>query len=281
MKTLKLTSIAFAICFLLLGVQKSDAIKITEFPSDTEDTSYNGYTYHMAYVRTDKPIYHVSWYIDNTHVYGETLDSTTNYASFYPYDKIPGRIQGKKYEIGVKVWEWDADAEVFRSATDSYTVRMFEPLYLYHAGENTGAWGYAEISKFYYDGSYVVMNSYAYASNPSNNPKAKDPEDNPMQVVAWFRTNQFTGLNGDEIHPERRDTQSPETVKVGQTSQYFSPDGIADDGDEFDRWVGTKTDRDEPLYFLAHTHLHVYPLKGGKPDDWEVDTGVLEFDWTD
>lgn len=161
-------------CFILLiAVQQSDAIKITEFPSDTEDISYNGYTYHMASVRTDKPIYHVSWYIDDTHVHGETLDSTTNYASYYPYDKIPGTLQGVKYKIGVKVWEWDADAEEFRSATDSYKVRMFQPKWEteVHGGDgqqHPDVSGYVELTRHHFDGTNIIMEGYVSANNGSD-----------------------------------------------------------------------------------------------------------------
>ncbi|RKU09003.1 hypothetical protein C6501_15765 [Candidatus Poribacteria bacterium] len=183
MKYLKLSTIVIAICTLLLGVQQSDAIKITEFPSDTEDTSYGGYTYHMAYVRTDKPIYYVGWSIDGTHVHGETLDSTTNYASYYPYDKIPGTLQGSKYTIGVKVWEWDADAEEFRSTTASYKVKMFQPKWEteVHGGggqQHPDVSGYVELTRHYFDGTNIIMEGYVSANNGS---------DDAVWCSAWFK----------------------------------------------------------------------------------------------
>ena len=169
MKIMQSFGVAVAmICSLLLigVVNSSHAIEIEEFPSDTDDTSYGGYTYHMAYVKTDNPIYHVSWYIDNEWVYGETLNSTTSYASYYPYDKIPGIISGEEYKIGVKVWEWDAEDEEFRSTTDSYNVRMFEPMVEYdaHPKELNGVRGYAELSKHYRNGNDVIMDFYVEVS---------------------------------------------------------------------------------------------------------------------
>ena len=205
MLTLRSIGIAIAICSLCMFTMAntSEAIKIVDFPSDTEDTSYNGYTYHMAYVKTDVPIYHVNWYIDDVIAYSETLDSTTKKASYFPcYDptssaKIPGSIKGKKYDIGVEVWEWDADDEEFRSTTASYTVRMFEPIYLYKQGEKTGAWGSVEISRFYYNGSDIVMSASAYASNPSDNPKAGDLDKFPLTVLPWFWTQKYPAPDGN------------------------------------------------------------------------------------
>lgn len=128
----------------------------------------------MAYVRTDTPIYHVNWYIDGTHVHGETLDSTTNYASYYPYDRIPGSVRGTKYTIGVKVWEWDADAEEFRSTTDSYVVRMFQPIETYSPEttpkKNPSASGYAALNRQYYNGGDIVMECSVSASSSKKGP---------------------------------------------------------------------------------------------------------------
>lgn len=277
MKSIGMTLAILCSLFVFGMVNSSHAIQIVDFPSDTEASSYNGYTYHMAYVKTDNPIYFVSWFIDGTHVHGETIGSTTSDTSYFPYDKIPGSVKGTKYQIGVKVWEWDAEAEVFRSTTDSYKVRMFQPIYLNRVGTKTGAYGSVEISSFYYDGSSVVMSSSSQASNPTNNPKAIDPDDNPLKVATWFRTNQFESLNGEQIHPEQRDTKPTETVEVGNSSEYYSPNGSI-----VDRWVGDLVEGGNTYYFLAHTHLHVYTTKGNhKEDHWEMDTGVLEFSAAD
>ena len=268
----RLESIAAILAALLFisFVNSSGAIEIIGFPSDTEDTSYNGYTYHGAYVKTDVPIYSVSWSINGKLAYSETLDSSTDYASYYPYDKIPGIIKGKKYKIEVEVWEWDADDEVFRSTTASYTVRMFESIYLSRTGEDTGAQGYAEISRFYYDGSHIIMSSYAYASNPRNNPKAKDPNDNPLRVAPWFWTQQYPAPDGAGGN-ERRDTKVPEDIEVGETSQYFYGGPHTDQGLPFDRHVGNLEGR--KVYYKAHAHLHVFTIQGNhKEDHWEVDT---------
>ena len=65
----KLQSIGIAVAMLcslfLFGmVNSSQAREIIDFPSDTEDTSYGGYTYHMAYLKTDVPFYCVWWYVN-------------------------------------------------------------------------------------------------------------------------------------------------------------------------------------------------------------------------
>ena len=271
------------ILFMFGIVKSSDAIKIVDFPSNTEDISHNGFTYHMAYVETDVPIYHVEWYIDDVFAYSETLDSTTKRASYFPcYDptssaKIPGIIKGKKYDIGVKVWEWDADDEEFRSTTASYTVRMFEPIYLYKQGERTGARGYVGISRFYYDGSDIIMDSYACAYNPSNNPKAGDRKKFPLRVESWFRTDEYDSPNGNVQGTQHRDTKPLQTIDLGESSETTYPGPYRQEqigGPDiccFDRNIGTLTKDSLPRYFNAHAHLQVYGARTGT-DDWEVDT---------
>ena len=299
MLTLRSIRIALAIlCSLFMfGMVKSSlAIEIVDFPSNTEDTSYNGYTYHMAYVKTDVPIYSVIWYIDDVIAYSETLNSTTKNASYFPcYDptssaKIPGSIKGKKYDIGVKVWEWDADDEEFRSTTASYTVRMFEPIYLYKRGEHTGAWGSVEISSFAYNGSHIVMSAYAHASNPSNNPKAGDRDKFPLTVLPWFWTQKYPAPDGN-AEDELRSTKDSETIDLGESSQYHYPGTLTDPDPKtgkrkpFNRDVGTLEEGDAH-YFKAHAHLQVYGART-LTDNWEVDTqqqtgtAAVTFTWED
>ena len=67
-KTFLLAAILAA--FVLLGfVTHSDAIKILEMrPEDgysTETTVSGNYVYHQSYVKTDKPFYDVTWYVDD------------------------------------------------------------------------------------------------------------------------------------------------------------------------------------------------------------------------
>ena len=102
MQKLQLFTIAMAMFCLLYLVSSSHAIEIEEFPSDTEDYTYNGYTYHMAYVRTDNPIYQVSWYIEDKWVYGETLDSTTSYAPTILTIKYLVILKGKSIRLVLK-----------------------------------------------------------------------------------------------------------------------------------------------------------------------------------
>ena len=62
------------------------------------------------------------------------------------------------------MWEWDAEDEEFRSTTDSYSVRTFEPIVI--SGKKqpiwgkptvTGVYGYNEFSRHYFDGTDIIM----------------------------------------------------------------------------------------------------------------------------
>ena len=203
--------IALAIlCFLFMFgiVKSSDAIEIVDFPSNTEDTSYNGYTYHSAYVKTDVPFYSVIWYVNDTFVSSSYGGHEKTEAWFYP-NSLTGSIKGVKHTIKAKVMRIEDDGTTL-SDTASYTVRMFEPIYSYKRGEHTGAWGSVEISRFYYDGSDIVMSASAYAYNPSNNPEAKDPDDNPLTVLPWFRTHEYPA----PMVTRQMNIETPKTPKL-------------------------------------------------------------------
>ncbi len=271
--TFQLIATLIAICFLSFGmISSSNAAEIIEFPSDTEDTSYGGYTYHMAYLKTDVPYTAVDWYIGDWQWQESDMgDGVTTTAYFCPYDKIPGVIKGKKYTITAKAW--------FEGSHDikSYTVRMFEPIWLYGTGPNTGARGTVEISRFYYDGSQIIMDAYAFAYNPKNNPKAKKLDYYPLSVLPWFRTDKYDAPNGQvDEEKHHRDTKSIDIIQLGETSPTYNPGPYTDPepwrggGKLFDRDVGI-IEEGKPLYYNAHAHMQVFD--GFKPaDNWEVDT---------
>ena len=266
------------ICFLfVIGVQKSDAIKIVDFPSDTEDTSYNGYTYHMAYVETDVPIYHVSWSIDGKWAYSETLDSTTKYASYFPCydptasDKIPGVIKGKKYEIGVTVWEWDADAEEFRDTSASYKVRMFEPKVIsgikypratpeHKLGE--GIYGSVTLWRHYHDGWNIVVSASVYARNRTK-----------IDVYAseFYRHTEFKDLDGDGLDETVWSLEDPRPGKPLPPGETYSNSGSS----MISFHVGGDIGKDQVIKLNAHIHLAV----GGRV--WHEENGAWTHTFTD
>ena len=120
------------------------------------------------------------------------------------------------------------------------------------------------------------MDAYIYAYNPTNNPKAKDPENYPLSVSPWFWTQKYPAPDGAP-EDERRDTKKPiEFIELGEVSQTYyagpltDPDPVTCERKPFTRFVGT-LGNDEEVYYKAHTHLQV--SDGRNPtDDWEVDT---------
>ena len=170
--SLKPNLIALTIIFLMLVgfINSSDAITFEVFPSDTEIDVSEGYIHYTVYVKTDKPIYHISWYIEDEWVYGQTLDSTTSEAWFYLGDRISGTIRGNDYKIGARVWEWDDEDAVFRSHTDSYTLTVFQGkvdagVKTSQNGSVTGVWGFAKCYRHYYDGISINVDCGIYAYN--------------------------------------------------------------------------------------------------------------------
>ncbi len=173
-----------------------------------------------AYVNTDEDIVCIRWSVDDVYSHTTHYGAGTRFAS--EIFTLTGSIKGEKYTIEAEVSFWDGDNCV--SDTDSYKFRMFKPIDSPQngPGQNTGASGHAVISSFYYDGSSIIMSSYAYAYNPRNNPKAKDPDDNPLQVLAWFRTQEYPAPDGAAGN-EHRDTKDSEIITVGETSKNFTP----------------------------------------------------------
>lgn len=266
MLRLKPIGIAVAIiCSLyLVGlVNHSDAASVTSMSVYSGDDWGSGTTVSVS-LTTDEDILFIDWYIDDEHSFTSLHGNTQ---SVYEYlGTFDGNIKGKKYDVRAVVsFVESSDAE------GSDTFRVYKPIYLSRTGENTGAQGYAEISSFYYTGSHIIMSSYAYASNPTNNPEAKDPNNNTLRVAPWFWTQKYPapdGAGGDE----RRDTKVPEDIEVGETSQYFYAGPHTNEGLPFDRDIGT-LGKGQKVYYKAHTHLHVFTIQGNhKEDHWEVDT---------
>ena len=274
---MKFRSISIAVTMLLslslFGIPyKSDAFEITYFYVYA-DTDYGSGANATAYVNTDEDIVCIQWFVDDVYSHTTHYGAGTRFAS--EIFRFTGHIKGNKHKITAEAW---LDPDVCMPATPkSDTFRVYKPIYLRQQGENTGARGYVEISSFYYDGSHIIMSSYAYARNPINNPKAQDPDENPLQVLAWFRTQEYPAPDGAAGN-EHRDTKDPEIIKVGKVSKTYTPGPFTDPqawaggGAPFDRHVGSLKGR--TVYYNAHTHLTVSTTKGRAipADHWEVDT---------
>lgn len=291
MNKLILVVIALVITvFPLFGmINSSQAIKIVEFRSynDTHEEYDWGNPYFTFYVQTDKPYDRLVWYVydvdtEETRKVGSIGGCGVETDHYFSISDLYGETKGKKYVIGV--WALKkvkiGDRERMSFAIETYNFRVFKVTTSPNngTGRRTGASGYAIIYRHYHNGQDIVMDSYARAYNPRNNPKAKDPNDNPLRVNAWFRVIEYTegpdGEAGNAKQPEHgRDIKPEEIVKVGGRSQYYSPDheivGVH---------LGRLIKEGERLYYDAHTHLAVSTLKGlHKEDHWEADTLPQKF----
>lgn len=227
------------VCF----INSSHADKIVEFPSDTEDYSWSGYTYHTAYLKTDVPYTAVDWYIGDWQ-YQETDqgDGVTKEAYFSPYDKIPGEIKGKKYEITAKVW-FPNTHEV-----RSYKVRMFEPKIISGTKkpvvaknlQGDGIYGYVELRRHYHDGSSIVVEAYLSARN-----KTKIS----VRASSWLRHTRFAVDDGRTLWT----TEDPGPSKDVPPGEIYSNSGSS----MISYWVGGDIEENQEIKLNAHIHLQV------------------------
>ena len=290
----KSIGIALAIFSLFLfGINNSsEAIQIVEFRSyyDTHEEYDYGDPYFTFYVQTDVPYDKFIWYVydydtEETREVGSNHGCGVKAEHYFSISDLYGETKGKKYVIGVKALKKVriGDREWMSYAIDTYNFRVFKVTLARNngTGRNTGASGHAKIFRHYHNGEDIVMDSYAYAFNPRNNPKAKDPNDNPLRVNAWFRVIEYAeGPNeepGNAKKEHGRDTKPEEIVNVGGRSQYYSPDheivGVH---------LGGLIKEGVRLYYDAHTHLTVSTSKGlHREDHWEADTLPQKFTYMD
>lgn len=235
-------------------------------------TEYNhGIPYFTFYIKTNRPFFMILWYVDDAYE-GISMGNGDKTEDYFGFSNLPGNIKGKEYEIKAVVWP--PEPFNMQTASETYDFTVVRPIIVEGNGPRTGVRGHAEVTRFYFNGSTVVMDASAYAYNRT----ARE-----VNVHAWFRTKKYTGKNGDEIRPEQRDTKPLEkNVKSGKRSKYYTPDSSV-----VDRQIGGLIG-DEKYYFDAHTHLQVTAHIGGiaRVDDWEADTRadageIIEFSKTD
>ena len=175
MKTLKLTCITFAICFLLLGVlNSSDAFEIT-YMYVYPDTDYGSGANATTYVDADEDIVCIRWFVDD--IYSHTTHYGDNTRSAYETFRFTGDIKGNKHKITAEAW---LDPDVCMPAVPkSYKFRVFKPKKIigtkYPLGipknkRGTGVYGEVELYRHYHryseeEGHNIVVYGSAYARN--------------------------------------------------------------------------------------------------------------------
>lgn len=249
-------------------VGQSHAIEITSVSPGTSE--FTGF-YSIHSVETDKPIYSVSWCVDDELVASQTFDPVAGPTSTYctiDVSNYPGHIKGNEYEVEVEVWEWDADDEVFRSDTEDYVVTALAPVVTSFTGTNSGFYGYARVLRHYFNGTTFVMEADAYAYNDT---------DETLHVGAWFQQKKYKtkgdGTAGGLIEI-RRDPHidAPLEFEAVGPGEPFSdyPDSMM-----VEIWHGADgIGEGERVWLDAHSHLQVHSIP---TDDWDADTGVHLF----
>ena len=166
-----------------------------------------------------------------------------------------GSLKGTTYTIKAIAWDQENHWDIFLD-TDSYTLTVYRPIiksgYNEVTLENariTGAYGYIEISRHYFNGTTFVMDAYASAYNGT---------DETLRAQAWFRQTEYTAPDGSAIAiQEKRDTKGLNDVEVDNTYGPYTPDSFIVDFD-----IGRPIGDTEVRYFDVHTHLQVTTVEG-------------------
>ncbi len=255
----KSIAIIIAIMCSLFGmISGSNAFEIVEFPSDTEDYSYGGITYHTASLKTDVPFYSVWWYVDGTFVSSTYGGHEKTEASFSPH-WLTGGIKGVKYTIKAEAM-WIEDDGTTQNDTDSYTVRMFESKIIsdtkYPRGipenkRSTGVYGFAQLTRHYHDGRYIVVEGYVYARNRTKQ---------SLNASSFFRQTEFRKNERGVLIATGWSKQDPEfdqnvpipTTPIGPGESYYNSGSSAISYD-----VEGDIGDDQRIYLNAHVHLDV------------------------
>ena len=234
-------------------------------------TSSDGGTPLSVSVETNEPYDQIDIYFGEELI-GQTFsgNEVKTSAHFNLWHNLnDGTVKGREYEIRAEAWrENDGDPS---EDTESYYLTLYQPVVTSGIGENTGVYGYAEVSAYYFDGSSFVMSASASAYNGTNI---------ELDAAAWFRQQKFTTLANGPGAQEwiKRDPPLDQPIVFDDLP---SGDTHSDSVDSMvvEYSLGRQIGDEEVLYFDAHTHLQVNGEIAGQheEDHWEADTGVQEF----
>lgn len=254
MRSLKSTSIAVAmlLSLSLFGmVNSSQAFEIEEirpFYYNYDLYQYGGTgVSHYTYVKTSKPFYSVTWYVDGVYAGynygGHKSTETSNY--FYIGE---GSISGTYYTVKAEACMIDAEGNT-TYASDSYKIRVFQPKIIsgtkYPRGipehqRGTGIYGSVELTRHYHDGHNIVVEGSVYASNGTKE---------AVHAVSWFRHMEpATGWQRDD--PPLNEPNPGKRLSPGETYDNSGSSMITYD-------LGRNINEGETITLNAHIHLVV------------------------
>ena len=131
---------------------------------------------------------------------------------------------------------------------------------------NTGAYGHAEVSAHYFNGTDFVMEAYASFNNNS---------DVELSAAPWFVHTEYILVNNLLIPkaPNKGDARLAKNYEPGKGDSWTAYSWL------LNYPLGRLIKDGERFYFEAYTHLQVRTVEAGIQiqDDWEVETGIQEF----
>ncbi len=168
----KFTTIAIAAViaslFLIGVLNNSHAASITSL-SVSANTDYGGGSDFSASLSADQDISYIDWYVKQTYPAGEAdSDYEHVHTSMHNSGTRSVSVSLGSYAGHIKIAGYDIKAEVtFSDGSDSSTTStsVYKPVFNDSGYQKTGVYGYSELTAHYYDGSYIVMDGYAWAYN--------------------------------------------------------------------------------------------------------------------
>ncbi len=167
---LKFKTIAIAAVIaslLLVGLNYSEAASITSL-SVSANTDWGGGSDFYASLSADEDIRYINWYVKQTYPADEAdKDYKHVHTSMHSTGTQSVYVYLGSFDGHIKIAEHDIKAEVtFEDASDSSTTStsVYQPVFK-GGYKQTGIHGYSELTAHYYDGSYIVMDGFAWAYN--------------------------------------------------------------------------------------------------------------------
>ena len=217
--------LAMLLSIYLIGiVNNSEAASIT-YLNVYANTDYGGGSHFSASLFADENINFIDWYVKKT--YPKREDGKEN-----DYEHVHTSMHGGTSSVSVsfgtfdgdiKIAEYDVKAVVaFEGDSDTSTTKTYVYKPVFEGGyKKTGANGYSELTAHYYDGSYIVMDGFAWVYNGT---------ENNVSGSGRFR---HTAVN-QPLDEKERDLPD-KTIPSGETYSHSTSDW----GTDFNFFCGT------------------------------------------
>ena len=198
---------------------------------------------------------------------------------YFSISNLTGRLKGNTYKIEVTAYGLDPNGHLVvptdNMDTATYNFTVYKPIVTSGYApttdtkpRNTGAYGHAEVSAHYFNGTEFVMEAYAYFKNNSNV---------TLSAAPWFVHTEYILVNNRLVtkpqQPNKGDARLAKNYEPGKGDSWTPYSW------KINYPHGRLIDRDETFYYHTYTHLQVLTVEAGiqVQDDWEATGGIQTF----